>query len=147
MPGVGLSENPVDVASLRGINVREFDWQPLIKDLHSETDPLAAKIPADQHAVFFPNLAAAAAMREQFRSHGTVVLRLAEPRSRTPPPSLAMNDNWAYRSMPPLNCWDRCWSKAWAHGVRPLLPMGTDLAILLETSAPDQLATLLLARI
>jgi len=148
LPGVGPREILVDVASLRGIDVREFDWQPLIKDLHPETDPLAAKIPADQHAVFFPNLAAAAAVREQFRSHGTVVLRLAEPRSEDTATiaryerQLGVSLDAAAQLLGPLLV-----KSVALTGSDPYYPMGTDLAILLETSAPDQLATLLLARI
>ena len=45
-------EASVDVASLQGISVAALDWKPLVKDLKPQEDPLAALIPADQHALF-----------------------------------------------------------------------------------------------
>ena len=46
----------VNLADLTGITVAEIDWKPLIKDLKPALDPLASIIPADQHAVLFPEL-------------------------------------------------------------------------------------------
>src|SRR5207247_10483434 len=50
---------PVPLDSIVGITVKEFDWQPHIKDVKPKLDPLASAIPADQHVVFFPTFAAA----------------------------------------------------------------------------------------
>ena len=71
----------VDVDKIDGITVPEIDWKPLVKDLKPKLDPLAALIPADQHAVFFPTFSAAVRAADEADSAGTPVLRLAEPRS------------------------------------------------------------------
>lgn len=71
----------IDVKSIPGITVAEIDWNPLIKDLHPKLDPLAAYIPADQHAVFFPSIDAASSLIDASTSEGTPVLRMADPRS------------------------------------------------------------------
>ena len=74
-------QETVELNSLEGITIREIDWKPLIKDLQPELDPLAAKIPADQHAVFFPSFDAAVAVADELAAQSALVLELAEPRS------------------------------------------------------------------
>jgi hypothetical protein len=74
-------EEAVELASLDGITVREIDWKPLVQDLKPELDPLAAKIPADQHAVFFPTFNAAVALSKEMSADGALVLEFAEARS------------------------------------------------------------------
>ncbi|MCA9128281.1 MAG: protein kinase [Planctomycetales bacterium] len=44
----------VDIHSITGITVNEFDWQDLNRGLAPELDPLARAIPGDQHVLFFP---------------------------------------------------------------------------------------------
>ena len=46
----------VDLASIPGITIQPMDWAPLVKQIPPQTDPLAAAIPADQHAILCPNL-------------------------------------------------------------------------------------------
>jgi hypothetical protein len=48
----------VKIADITGVTTHAFDWKPLVKDLHPQTDPLAAIIPADQHAIFFSSFQA-----------------------------------------------------------------------------------------
>ncbi len=81
MPPARPNETPVKIDSLAGITINEIDWKPLIKDVHPKLDPLADKIPADQHVVFFPNFQAALAVADETNQHDTPVLRLAETRS------------------------------------------------------------------
>ena len=87
------------IASLEGITIQEIDWKPLIKDRHPspDLDPLAEKIPADQHAVFFPSFQAALAMADETQQHDTPVLRLAQPRRKMPAWWSATNGNSACR--------------------------------------------------
>jgi hypothetical protein len=75
------SNQTVQTASLRGIDVREMDWKGLIKDMKPQLDPLAKLIPADQHAVFFPSFAAFTAVVDEADRQGTPVVQLLEPRS------------------------------------------------------------------
>jgi hypothetical protein len=75
------AEATVKLDTIKGIDVREMDWKPLVKDLTPRLDPLASIIPADQHAIFFPTFAAAAAMADEADRAGTPVLNLLELRS------------------------------------------------------------------
>src|SRR5205085_4634711 len=75
-------EERVALATLKGIDVAEIDWKPLIKDFAPADDPLARLIPADQHVVLFPNFNAFVRVADRLNEQGSVVLRLAEPRSQ-----------------------------------------------------------------
>ena len=67
--------------SIEGITVRGFDWGPRIKDLEPQTDSLAALIPEDQHALFFPSFAAMIQLADQADEQGTPLLQSFEPRA------------------------------------------------------------------
>ena len=79
----------VELDSIAGITVPEFDWAPLIEDIRSgdkpengaEIDPLAKLIPDDQHAVFFPSFQAMLDVADHTNAHGTPVLEAVEPRA------------------------------------------------------------------
>src|SRR6185503_17761094 len=71
----------MDVASLPGITVQEMDWKPLLRDLAPEKDPLAANIPADQHAVLFRSFQDLIDLADEADRQGTPVLELIEPRA------------------------------------------------------------------
>ncbi len=75
------ADTNVKLSSLKGITVREFDWQSLIKDAQPKTDPLAARIPDDQHALFFPSFQAMLALVDHADQQGTPILEMAEPRA------------------------------------------------------------------
>lgn len=79
LPTPVAGEAAVDISTLRGIEVREIDWKPLIKDLHPELDPLAAALPFDQHAVFFPSFESAVQLSDELAAQSGLVLGLAEP--------------------------------------------------------------------
>ena len=57
-----------------------MDWDARVKDLHPATDPLAARIPADQHAVFLPDLKALADLLAHFYDQGFPGLELTDAR-------------------------------------------------------------------
>jgi hypothetical protein len=75
----GSSEVPID--KLSGITVAEIDWTKLIAGKQPQLDPLAGYLPADQHVVFFPSLAAMFALADEADRQGTPVLEAAEPRA------------------------------------------------------------------
>ena len=81
MPQRIANETPVKVESIAGITIKEIDWKPLDQGRRAGIDPLASKIPFDQHAVFFPSFQAALAVADETKQHDTPVLRLAEPRA------------------------------------------------------------------
>jgi hypothetical protein len=74
-------EDMVDVSSIEGITVAEIDWKPLLAEDRPPLDPLAKCIPADQYAVFFPSLAAAAAVAEEIAERGAPLGRFVLQRS------------------------------------------------------------------
>jgi hypothetical protein len=62
------SQATIDVTGMKGITVRQFDFGPLLPPggvPDDALDALAAYVPADQHAVFFPSLAALAALVDE----------------------------------------------------------------------------------
>lgn len=74
-------EKEVDVDSLSGIAVAAIDWRPYNSDKKPATDPLAAAIPADQHAIFCHNLESLIALAGEAERNGTPVLQFTEMRS------------------------------------------------------------------
>lgn len=70
----------IKVSELKGIEVKEYDWAPHIVGLRPRIDPLAAFVPADQHAVFFPDVPAAVAVLDELDRTGLAATNLAEAR-------------------------------------------------------------------
>ena len=148
MPPLRPGETPVKVDSIPGITIQEIDWKPLIGDAKPALDPLAALIPADQHAVFFPSFQAAVAMADETSQHDTPVLRWAQPRSenadvvRRYQQQLGLSMSTIARLLGP-----KLAKSVALTGSDPYFPSGTDVAVLFETPHPDTLEGLLLARI
>lgn len=142
--------NAPDVAidKLRGITVKEIDWQPLIKDLHPALDPLARLLPADQHAVFFPSFASLVAVSDEISRQGTPLARLIESRSEDE----LLKQRYERQLGLPLTVLARLLGPQVIDSVAltgsdPYFFAGTDIALLFETQHPAALKTLLLARI
>ncbi len=74
-----FATQPLD--KIPGVTTKELDWTPLIKGLQPATDPLAAAIPIDQHAVFFPSFAAMRTLVDEADAQGVPVLQALEPQS------------------------------------------------------------------
>ncbi len=148
MPNRPTNETPVKIDSIAGITIKEIDWEPLIKDAQPKLDPLAGKIPFDQHAVFFPSLQAALAVADETKLHDTPVLRLAEPRAE----DAGIVHRYERQLGLPLDKLSRLLGPTLVKSVAltgsdPSFPMGTDVAVLLETDQPTALATVLGERI
>jgi hypothetical protein len=74
--------NPrVKIDTVKGISIRAYDWGPHIRGVRPTFDSLAALIPADQHAVFFPDAAAAVSVLEEIDRTGLGVFNLTATRS------------------------------------------------------------------
>jgi len=71
LPNGKRDEETVAVDSIRGVTVKEFDWAPYLKEEKPEVDPLAAHIPADQYAIFFPSFDAMLKVIDTSNSGGT----------------------------------------------------------------------------
>lgn len=140
-------ESMVALTNLAGISVHELDWKPLIKDLKPQTDPLAACVPFDQHAIFFPSFTAMTEMMDEADADGTPVLQLLEPRSED------ANARGRYQKQLCLELSDlsRLLGPQVINGVAftgsdPYLRTGTDIGVLFETKSPAVLQTFIAAR-
>ena len=136
------------IDSLQGITIDEIDWKPLIKDAKPELDPLAKRLPADQHVIFFPTFQAALAVSDETRQHDTPVLRLAQPRAE----DAGVVERYQRQLGLPLSTLARLLGPSLVKSVAltgsdPSFPLGTDVAMLLETPQPAMLGNLLLARV
>lgn len=140
-------QQTVELSSLEGITIREIDWKPLIKDFQPELDPLAARIPADQHAVFFPSFDAAVAVFDELTAHSALVLELAEPQST----SARTFERYQRQLCLPVTGLARLLGPAVVRSVAitgsdPYFRTGTDVAVLFEAVDPAALDALLAAQ-
>lgn len=143
--GEGAAE--VDIDSLEGITVQEINWQPLVKDLKIDRDPLAKYIPADQHVVFFPSVLKAIQVADLVREQGTLVTGLLEPRSQ----DARTLERYEAQLGLPLDELARLLGPPLVRSVAltgsdPYFRTGTDVALLIESPQPAVLAKLLGAR-
>ena len=131
----------VSIKSLAGINVPPFDWLRLIKKLNPVKDPLASKIPGDQHAVFFPSIDAAVKLAHEASMRETVVLRLAQPRSE----HSRIQERYEQQFCLKLDRLAEILKSNLAQSVAltgsdPYVSTGTDVALLIESPNPKALA-------
>jgi hypothetical protein len=81
-PGPGRAKPepspPVKVDTLVGITVAAIDWKQKLAGQKPALDPLARAVPADQHALFLPGLAAAQALLGEFQETAVPALELAD---------------------------------------------------------------------
>ncbi len=148
LPNARTGEKPVKIDTLQGITINEIDWKPLLKDAAPKLDPLAEKIPADQHVVFFPDFQKAMAVADEAGKHDTPVLRLAQPRSENAKvveryqKQLGLSMSTVARLLGPA------FVKSVAlTGSDPYFPIGTDVAVLFESPQPPMLENLLYGRV
>lgn len=138
----------VRTESLTGITVAEVDWTARLKGKTPALDPLASTIPADQHAVFVPSLKAASVLLAEFHGEALPLARLFEPHAED---SLVQT---RYERQLGISLADLA-GFAGARAIRglavtgsdPYLPSGTDVAVLIETEAADDLAGFLKSRL
>ena len=132
-------------SSIRGVTVKEIDWAPLIKDAKPQLDPLASLIPADQHAIFFPSAAEAMAVLELAERHGTPALQSIEPQAESAQLRQRYERQLCRSAKDILSLAKRSLIRELAvTGSDPYLRVGTDIALLIQTSDPDTLRNELL---
>jgi hypothetical protein len=139
------AESHVPLDSLEGITVTEIDWQPIIKDLSPQKDPLAQVLPADQHALIFPSFTAMAQLIDEAKAHGTPILQLVDPRSE----DALTHERYEKQLCLSLDTWARLLGPTLIQSVAmtgsdPYLRTGSDIAILFETSDTAKLKTAIL---
>jgi hypothetical protein len=147
LPTTKAAEESVDITNVTGITVKEMNWKELIKDARPELDPLAAFVPADQHAIFFPSFSAMVQMIDEADVNGTPVLQLFEPRSED------ANSRERYQKQLCLGLSDlsrllgpQVIASVAFTGSDPFLRVGTDIAVLFEARNVDAVKAFLAAR-
>ncbi|HKI18557.1 MAG TPA: hypothetical protein VKA15_11785, partial [Isosphaeraceae bacterium] len=143
------SDKPVKLDTLAGITVAEIDWKARNAGKTPLLDPLAAHIPADQHALLLPSLKAAQTVLSEFLGGIT--------------PLLGLNGTSGFDARFVQERYERQLGVSMADLVRlpgsgmvqgmavtgsdPYFVTGTDLAILFETDEPGKLVILLRERL
>lgn len=147
MTGGNNSPQTIALTNLNGITIQAMDWKPLLNATKPELDPLAAFIPADQYALFFPSFQAMTEMMDEADANGTPVLQMLEPRSEDANArgryqrQLCLELNDLSRLLGPQVVTSEAFT-----GSDPFLRMGTDVAILFEAKNPQLLQAGIIAR-
>jgi len=126
------------ITNLVGITVQEMKWKSLLTGTNVALDPLAAFIPADQHAIFFPSFEAMTTMIDEADANGTPVLQTFEARSE----DAGSRSRYQKQICLGLNELSRLLGPQVVESVAftgsdPFLRAGTDLAILFESKTPQ----------
>jgi len=139
LPAIGKSAtNSEAITNLAGITVQAMNWKPLLTATNLALDPLAAFIPADQHAVFFPSFAALTTMLDEAEANGTPVLQTFEARAEDAgsrsryQKQMCLGLDELSRLLGP-----QVVASAAFTGSDPFLRAGTDLAIIFESQTPQ----------
>jgi len=138
---------PVDLASVPGVTIKEINWKPLLKDDQPVLDPLAATIPADQHALFFPSFKAMMDLADEANGGATPVLHLLEPRGEDAHSKeryqrqLCLAPTEAARVLGPFVV-----NSVAVTGSDPYLRTGTDIAVIFDAKNVALLKTFLAAK-
>jgi len=138
----GQGEESVDISTLTGITVDEIDWKPMIAGKTPALDPLAAFIPADQHALFFPSFQSMLDVMDEADAFGTPVLAWLEPRSE----DARTKDRYQKQLCLPVSTLARLLggqvvSSVAFTGSDPYLRMGSDVAVLFSPKNASLLAS------
>ena len=144
LPTTEEAKETISLKSIRGLEVREYEWEPLVKGLSPETDPLAKLIPDDQHVLFLPSFEAMNSLAQIATKHGVPILNLAEPRAEDAriliryEQQLGLSLDRAARLLG-----NSVIDSVAITGSDPYFPTGTDLAVLLEAEDPEMLKQLI----
>jgi hypothetical protein len=143
----GTNAAMVAIATLKGITIREMDWKPLINGATPKLDTLAAYVPHDQHAIFFPSFNAMIQVLDEADAGGTPLLQWLEPRSEEAltraryQKQLCLELDEMSRILGP-----QVISSVAITGSDPYLRTGSDVAILFEVKSAAILKATFIAR-
>ncbi|MCE5231613.1 hypothetical protein LLG95_18700 [bacterium] len=132
----GGNEAIMPVSAIKGISVRPFAWDTLLSGTAPTLDPLAAAIPDDQHAIFFPTFQAMVDVMDEADRNGTPILDLLEPRSE----DARTRERYQKQLCLATDALSRMLGPALVRSVAftgsdPYLRTGSDVAILFEADA------------
>lgn len=135
------------IESISGITVAAYDWTKLVQGADVKLDALAACVPEDQHAVFFPTFQAMVALMDEAARNGAPILRLLESRgedARTRERyerQLCLQTDALSRALGP-----HLVSAVAFTGSDPYLRTGSDVAVLLRSDNAVALRTAIAGR-
>jgi len=138
LPASADGEATVALDSLEGLTVRAIDWKPLLSKAETKLDALAALVPADQHALFFPSFPSFVSVLDEAERLGTLGLSAFEERSsdaRTKERyerQLGLELSQLARTFGPLVV-----ESVALTGSDPYLRSGSTLALLFRAKAPE----------
>lgn len=136
------------IQDLKGITVREMDWDKLLEGKQPALDPLAKRIPADQHVLFLSSISAALRLADEAMRGGTPVLQGIEPRAEDAQVlpryerQLGVSRTMAVEDLGPQMIQSLALT-----GSDPYFRVGTDVALLCEAKDSKGLAELLLMKV
>lgn len=137
---VGDDTHQVTVDSIEGITTGEIDWTARVAGLDPELDPLAGRIPHDQHALFFPTFAALLRVLDEARANGAPVLELLDASSE----DALTQGRYERQLCLPLTATARILGGQVVESVAvtggdPYLRTGSDVAVLFRATSPEAL--------
>lgn len=139
MPPGEKQELSVDLDSVEGITIEEFDWKSRLEGKQPTLDPLAKTIPADQYALFFNSPQAVRPFLLLAANYGLPVLRGVDSDGGAAQAALLYQNQMClpvFEGVEKLA--DGGVESIAVTGGDPYFLLGTDLAVLLETEAPDK---------
>lgn len=136
------------LSGIRGITIREIDWDDLLKEGPTELDPLAQLVPHNQYAVYLPSFQALADVVDRGGEVAQPAVQWFEPQSRKTDVMSFYQTQLAL----PLNTLTRQVGKALigevaVTGSDPYFRTGTDIAILMSSDQPKLLQQSIMAQV
>ncbi len=133
-----MDAGAVELSTVSGITIREFDWQALTAGANPALDPLSAFIPDDQYVLFFPRFQDLMALVDEANTQASPLLAILEDRSEDNlsqshyERQLCVGANEFTRIVGPMVV-----TNVALTGSDPYFRTGTDLALLFETKTPE----------
>lgn len=142
----GPDAERVALTEIKGVTVKAINWKNRLPEGEVAVDPLSLKIPLDQHALFFPSLPQFLNLLKLVEQEGAPLLQVFSAQSpyRILPSryraQLGMDLPDAAARLLPVK-------SVAVTGGDPFFPLGTDVALLFETTKPMRLYRNLLTAI
>src|SRR5262249_55664673 len=133
--------------TVRALETRSMNWQPLLQGKTPKEDVLAAVVPADQHAVFFPSVDAVSSLLENPGDSLDSLTRAMRLKNGIAEVSekyqrqLCLSLSELTKQIASLGVRSVAFT-----GSDPSFDMGTDVAVLLETQIPEAVQLFLTAQ-
>ena len=137
----------IDISGVSGITTTQIDWKSATEGLHVEKDPLAAYIPADQHAVFCPTFKDMMVLMNEMKDSSTPLKELIEAETC----NAQTTRQYEQQMCLGLDAWSRFWGPKTICGVAftgsdPYFRVGADSAILFDARMTELVCKDVLSR-